>query len=70
MRILKKHNVGDKEAMGRWAARAKALKAAAAAAGVGATGARVNIGSSPSRTLPALDVLTFARELPGGKGGR
>jgi len=70
MRILKKHNVGDKEAMGRWAARAKALKAAAAAAGAGAAGARVNIGSSPSRTLPALDVLTFARELPGGKGGR
>ena len=68
MRTLKKHNVGDKEVMGRWASRAKALKAAAAAAG--AAGARVNIGSSPSRTLPALDVLTFARELPGGKGGR
>ncbi len=65
MRTLKKHGLGDKETMGRWAARAKALKASVAA------GARVNIGPSPALTLPMLDKLTFAHDSSGGaKGGR
>jgi hypothetical protein len=68
MRTLKKHGLGDKESMGRWAARAKALKASTPASAVGG---RVNVGSSPAVTLPLLDVLTFALDLSSGtKGGR
>ena len=66
MRILKKHGVGDKESMGRWAARAKSLKLTTTS-----VGAHVNIGPTPAITLPMLDVLTFAHDLSvGTKGGR
>ena len=68
MRTLKKHGIGDKETMGRWAARAKALKASAVA---GAAVPRVNIGPSPTLTLPMLDKLTFAHDSSmGAKGSR
>ncbi len=65
MRTLKKHGLGDKETMGHWAARAKSLKASTPL-----SGGRVNIGPSPAITLPLLDVLTFAHDLSGTKGGR
>ena len=66
MRNLKKYGLGDKECMGRWASRAKALKASATP---GASGGRVIVASCPSFTLPMLDKLTFAHDSSGGAKG-
>ncbi len=70
MRTLKKHGLGDKESMGRWAARAKELKQPPSKI-KDPNASRLNIAPSPAVTLPMLDVLTFAHDLSGGaKGAR